>query len=222
MCSFVLFHLATSALKLIAPRDFVFAYRDILFIRLSPRWHQRGEACSADREASHFPWDSILHIHVTGISPIKVLWRLSPPLTFNSCNFWILHYSAPRSNLDRDLAFSFALKCVWDASLQGYNGLDFKRKNTEKCTEKAASSWLNIEHYVYLLYNEGMLRWTQSISGKYNQPSKLDPPEWHRAVTYCHFFHDLWGDLCRFTLSDYKQEHKDIKGGVGRWGKKQQ
>lgn len=49
MCSFVFFHLATCALKLIAPQDFVFAYRDILFIRVHvdisvaalPEWTER-------------------------------------------------------------------------------------------------------------------------------------------------------------------------------------
>lgn len=131
---------------------------------MSPHWHRLGAAHSVDQDASRFPRDSILHIHVTCIAPIKVLWRLSPRLTFNGYNFWILHYGAPRSDLDRDLVFPLFLKHVGNTSLQGYNGLDFKRKKKER--EKPASSQLNIEYSVHaaldILYNERVLQWTQS------------------------------------------------------------
>lgn len=102
--------------------------------QMSLHWHWGGASRRVGGEAAHFPLDGTLHFHVTCVAPIKVVWGISAPLTFNGYNFWVLHYDASRSNLDSNLVFSLSLERVRDASLQGYNGLDFKRKNTENFT----------------------------------------------------------------------------------------
>lgn len=144
MCSFVFFHLATYTLKLIALQDIMFAHCNILFIRIHiDTILQKGP------RGITLSWDGKLHIHITCIAPIKVLWRLSAPLTFNSYNFWVLHYGASRSNLDRNLVFSLSLKCVSDASLQGYNGLDFKRKKHREFHRKKKIFILSAEYRIF-------------------------------------------------------------------------
>lgn len=114
------------------PSSFARMHLDVncsLRFRVHPRWRFIHYRCGVDQAAPRFPRDGTLHIHVTPIAPIKLL-------TFNSYHFCILHDGASRSYLDCNLVYSLLQKRIGDASFQGYNGLDFKRKNREIPREK--------------------------------------------------------------------------------------